>query len=72
MTVRPKYIATADFRCARRSFVAGDEVTDPIVLDAVLRFGDRFVTTDTARARKGSTADATPAEAQTTSTPKEA
>ena len=65
MTVRPKYIAVADFRCARRSFVVGDEVTDPVVLDAVLRFGDRFVTTDTARARKGSTADATPAEAPT-------
>ena len=72
MIARSKYIAVADFRCARRSFTVGDEVTDPIVLDAVLRFGDRFVTTDTARARKGSTADATPAEAQTTSTPKEA
>ena len=65
MTVRAKYIAATDFRCARRSFLAGDEVSDSVVLDAVLRFGDRFVTTDTARARQGSTADATPAEAPT-------
>ena len=71
MTVRPKYIATVEFSCANHHFIAGDEVTDPIVIESVTQFGDRFVTTDTARARKGTSANADPAEASTPTTVKE-
>lgn len=72
MTIRPKHIAATDFVCNGHQFVAGDAVTDPVVIDAVAAFGDQFVTTDTARARKGSSAAADQAEAPTPNNTKEA
>jgi len=67
-TPRPKYTAACEFSTAGFRFNPGDEVANPVVLDAVLRFGDRFVTTETRRARKAADADATPAEDQPTTT----
>lgn len=64
MTIRTKYIATSDFSVAGAHFTTGDEVTDPIALDAVLRFGERFVMSDTRRARKAAAADTDKVEAQ--------
>lgn len=68
MTIRPKYTAATDFSVAGHHFTPGDPVTEPIVLDAVLRFGDRFVTTETSRRRKATEADADQVEAQPTNT----
>lgn len=67
MSVRPKYLAVVDFSTAGHHFSVGDPVVDPVVLDAVLRFGDRFVASDTRRA-KAAAAEADPVEAQPTTT----
>lgn len=67
MSIRPKYTAAVEFSVAGNHFAVGDEVTDPLVLDAVVRFGDRFVTTDTRRARKTSV-DTQVADEPTTTT----
>ncbi len=64
MTTRAKYLAATDFSVAGHHFPVGDDVVDPVVLDAVLRFGDRFVSTETRRARRAAEADAIPAEDQ--------
>lgn len=53
MSPRPKYTAAVDFSTAGQRFIAGDRVDNPVVLDAVLRFGDRFVTTNTKRSSAG-------------------
>jgi hypothetical protein len=79
---RPKYIAARPFSCAGSQFAAGDTVDNPVVLDAVLRFGGRFVTIDTKRGRAAAstteadpaadpTTEADPAAASTTDTPEE-
>lgn len=60
MKTYPKYTAACAFTCSAQSFKEGDEVTNPIVLDAVLPFGDRFVT------RKSTTTKTPPATPATT------
>lgn len=69
MSTRPKYVAATEFSVAGNHFSVGDEVVDPIVLDAVLRFGDRFVTSNTSRSRKATAADTEQVEAQPPTTP---
>jgi hypothetical protein len=70
MAVRNKYTAVADFSVRGNQFNIGDEVADQLVLDAVLRFGDRFVSSDTRRA-KAAAADTVKVEAHPTTTPTE-
>lgn len=67
MSPRPKYTAAVDFSCGGLRFTAGDPVDNPIVLDAVLPFGGRFVTTNT---KRGTRADTTTTSAEA-DTPKE-
>lgn len=63
MTTRPKYTAASEFSVAGHKYVVGDPVDNPIALDAVLRFGDRFVKTNTKRASaKPANADPAPAD----------
>jgi hypothetical protein len=47
MNIRPKYVAVCTFSCARQRYKIGDPVDHPVVLDTVLRFGERFVTSTT-------------------------
>lgn len=75
MTTRPKYIAVVNFSCSGNHYAPGDAVDNPIVLDAVLRFGDDFVSTETVRARtsRASISDAEPpASGNNTQSPEEA
>jgi hypothetical protein len=66
---RPKHTAVVHFSCAGHRFAPGDPVDHPIVLDAVLPFGDQFVTTDSPRAAKAkaSSTEADPPASATTS-----
>lgn len=74
MPTRPKYTAVVNFSCSGHHYAPGDAVDNPIVLDAVLRFGDDFVVTDVARARtaRATNTEAEPSAAGNTTSPEEA
>ena len=60
MKSRPKYLAVVNFSCAGHRFSVGDPVDHPIVLDAVLRHGDQFVSTQSRRVKSAASTEADP------------
>jgi hypothetical protein len=67
MKSRPKYLAVVNFSCNGHRFTVGDPVDHPIVLDAVLRHGEQFVSTTSRRVKSAALTEADPpAEASPT------